>query len=157
MVTPSFVVIVFICISPVWCERFLLGLSDSAFEASGRVLARRTAAPPIKTSRRETSDLDPALIRASAGLSAAPIISIIGLLNLVVARCSDRALPPMRASHWIERTIARIECLIFHAPHLRASQHRVPFVHPQRVATNPLRRPITVRTPLSLHRANACH
>src|ERR1700679_3248340 len=134
MVTPSFVVIVFICISPVWCERFLLGLSDSAFEASGRVLARRTAAPPIKTSRRETSDLDPALIRASAGLSAAPIVSIIGLLNLVVARCSDRALPPMRAS-----------------------LHRVPFVHPQRVATNPLRRPITVRTPLSLHRANACH
>src|SRR6202453_3750189 len=149
MVTPSFVVIVFICISPVWCERFLLGLSDSAFEASGRVLARRTAAPPIKTSRRETSDLDPAPIRAFEGLSAAPIVSIIGLLSLVVARCSDRALPPQRASDWVERAIARIEGLIFHAQHLRASQHRVLFLHPQRVATNPLRRPITARTPPS--------
>src|SRR5579862_8413166 len=76
MVTPSFVVIVSMFMSPGCCE-LALGFVNSA-AAEGAAVVSRTAAPPSRTSRLETSDVKPSLTA-----------SLLRLFIVLVLRISD--------------------------------------------------------------------
>src|SRR5260370_350236 len=80
MVTPSFVVIVFICMSPALCERTRLELNVSAVAVTGIAAAIRIPVPPTRTSRRDRPDVVLVSARPSAdGLNA--------LLFFIIVSC----------------------------------------------------------------------
>src|SRR5882762_185903 len=92
MLTPSFVVIVSILMSPE-CGELALGLLVSA-ATEGTAVVSSTAAPPNRTSRLETSDTKPSLTAL-----------LFQLLVVFVLRISDNphfccGNTPLRAIDW---------------------------------------------------------